>query len=180
MSPSQAPDRGAPLLDLRGVAKSFRNAAGDRVEAVRNVSLALYAGETVALVGESGSGKSTLGRIALGLIAPDAGEVLLLGRSFANFSQAEFREARTAVQPIFQDPTAALNPRRTVRQLMRQALRRERSDQDSRAAAILDSVGLRPGAEYLPRYPHELSGGPREGPGPARAAAVGPPRLIPG
>jgi ABC-type glutathione transport system ATPase component len=178
MSPSQAPDRGAPLLDLRGVTKSFRNAAGDRVEAVRNVSLALHTGETVALVGESGSGKSTLGRIALGLIAPDAGEMLLRGRSFANFSRAEFREARTAVQPIFQDPTAALNPRRTVRQLMRQALRRERADQDSRAAAILDSVGLRPGAEYLPRYPHELSGGQRQRLVLARALAMDPALII--
>src|SRR5262249_22822848 len=154
--PAEAP----PLLELRGVSKTFRSAAGATVQAVRAVSLAVRRGETLALVGESGSGKSTLGRIALGLIEPDEGEVLLEGRAFASFSSGAFRAARTAMQPIFQDATASLNPRRTVRQLIAQALvRHAQQDIDARAAAILDSVGLRPGAEYLDRLPHELSGG---------------------
>jgi ABC-type glutathione transport system ATPase component len=167
-----------PLLELRNVSKAFRSAAGETVQAVRAVSLAVRRGETVALVGESGSGKSTLGRIALGLIEPDSGEVLLAGRSFASLSARAFREARTAMQPIFQDATASLNPRRTVRQLMAQALRRHGGSVDAQAAAILDSVGLRPGFEYLDRLPHELSGGQRQRLAIARALAVEPALIV--
>jgi peptide/nickel transport system ATP-binding protein len=167
-----------PLLELRKVSKTFRSAAGETVAAVRAVSLAVRRGETLALVGESGSGKSTLGRIALGLIEPDSGDILLDGRSFASFSSRAFREARTAMQPIFQDATASLNPRRTVRQLMAQALRRHAGDVDGHAAGILDGVGLRPGAEYLDRLPHELSGGQRQRLAIARALAVEPALIV--
>lgn len=172
------PADGAPLLELRQVSKTFRSAAGEKVAAVRDVSLTVDRGETVALVGESGSGKSTLGRIALGLIKPDAGDVLLDGRSLAGLSNRAFRQARTAMQPIFQDATASLNPRRTVRQLMGQALRRHGHPMDLRAAALLDSVGLRPGLEYLDRLPHELSGGQRQRLAIARALAVEPSLII--
>ena len=167
-----------PLLELRNVSKTFRSAAGAAVAAVRSVSLTVRRGETLALVGESGSGKSTLGRIALGLIRPDSGEVLLDGRSLASLSSAAFREARIAMQPIFQDATASLNPRRTVRQLMAQALRRRGQGIDAQAADILDSVGLRPGAEYLDRLPHELSGGQRQRLAIARALAVEPALIV--
>ena len=167
-----------PLLELRNVSKTFRSAAGETVAAVRAVSLTVQRGETLALVGESGSGKSTLGRIALGLIKPDSGDVLLEGRSFASFSSRAFREARTAMQPIFQDATASLNPRRTVRQLMAQALQRHGRRIDSRAAGLLDSVGLRPGPEYLDRLPHELSGGQRPRLSIARALAIEPALIV--
>jgi len=167
------------LLELRDVSKTFRSAAGETVHAVRAASLVVRRGETVALVGESGSGKSTLGRIALGLITPDSGDVFLEGRAFASLSSGEFREKRTAMQPIFQDATASLNPRRTVRQLMAQALRRHPADVvDARAAAILDSVGLRPGVDYLARLPHELSGGQRQRLAIARALAVEPELIV--
>jgi len=167
------------LLELRNVSKAFRSAAGETVHAVRAASLVVRRGETVALVGESGSGKSTLGRIALGLIEPDSGDVLLEGRSFASLSSREFRAVRTAMQPIFQDATASLNPRRTVRRLMAQALQRHAAELvDARAAAILDSVGLRPGAEYLARLPHELSGGQRQRLAIARAIAVEPALIV--
>jgi ABC-type glutathione transport system ATPase component len=167
-----------PFLELRSVSKTFRSAAGKTVHAVRAASLVVRRRETVALVGESGSGKSTLGRIALGLIRPDSGEVLLDGRSFATLSSRSFREARTAMQPVFQDATASLNPRRTARQLMAQALRRHAADVDTRAAGILESVGLRPGADYLDRLPHELSGGQRQRLAIARALAVEPALIV--
>jgi len=167
-----------PLLELRDVSKTFRSAAGETVAAVRGVSLTVRRGETLALVGESGSGKSTLGRIALGLIKPDSGEILLDGRSFASLSSGAFRQARTALQPIFQDPTASLNPRRTVRQLLAQALRRQGPGIDLHAAGLLDSVGLRPGAEYLDRLPHELSGGQRQRLAIARALAIEPALIV--
>jgi ABC-type glutathione transport system ATPase component len=170
-----------PLLALRDVAKAFRSAAGETVHAVRGASLAVRRGETVALVGESGSGKSTLGRIALGLIRPDRGEVVLHGRWLGSRSSGVLRAARTAMQPIFQDATASLNPRRSVRELLAQALRAKTGDGsrvDEHAAALLDSVGLRPGAGYLGRLPHELSGGQRQRLAIARALAAEPALIV--
>jgi ABC-type glutathione transport system ATPase component len=165
-----------PFLELRRVSKTFRSAAGETVAAVRGVSLTVRRGETLALVGESGSGKSTLGRIALGLIQPDSGDVLLDGRPFASFSRRAFREARTAMQPIFQDATASLNPRRTVRQLMAQpCVGMGRTIARRRTAR---SVGLRPGSEYLDRLPHELSGGQRQRGAIAPALAVEPALIV--
>ena len=166
-----------PLLALERVSKSFRRSGGARIEAVRDVSLAVGAGETVALVGESGSGKSTLGRIALGLLAPDRGRVLLAGRALGELPAAELRRARVVMQPVFQDAAASLNPRRTAFELLRQALRRHPADTAARGIELLDGVGLRPGASYLHRYPHELSGGQRQRLAIARALAAEP-RLI--
>lgn len=167
-----------PLLSIEDVSKSFRNAAGQSVAAVRRASLSVGVRETVALVGESGSGKSTLGRIALGLLSPDSGRVMLAGRDLAGLTAREFRHARTAMQPIFQDPTASLNPRRTVRALLRQASRRHQGDIERHCTALLDAVGLRPGADYLPRLPHQLSGGQRQRLAMARAMAMEPQLII--
>ena len=165
-----------PVLALNGVSKTF--SSGRRtVQAVRNVSLFVGRGETVALVGESGSGKSTLGRIALGLLPPDAGEVVLEGQALGALSGEDLRKARVAMQPIFQDASSSLNPRRTARELMAQALRLGEGPVDERAASLLDRVGLSPGRDYLGRFPHELSGGQRQRLAVARALAMQP-RLI--
>jgi ABC-type glutathione transport system ATPase component len=168
----------APLLALQGITHSFRRSGGSLVQAVRAASLEVGHGETVALVGESGSGKSTLGRIALGLLAPDEGRVLLDGKPFSEMSSRGLRRERIALQPIFQDATASLNPRRPVRELLAQALRQRRAGAiEAQSVDLLDSVGLRPGREYLQRYPHELSGGQRQRLAIARALAMRP-RLI--
>jgi ABC-type glutathione transport system ATPase component len=167
----------APLLDIVGVSKSFRRARTEIVQAVRSVDLTIAAGETVALVGESGSGKSTLGRIALGLLRPDSGKVLVDGRSLYDLSGADLRASRVAMQPVFQDAAAALNPRRTAREHLLQALAARRAATEQNAVALLESVGLQPGAEYLSRFPHELSGGQRQRLTIARALAPQP-RLI--
>jgi ABC-type glutathione transport system ATPase component len=166
-----------PLLELQNVSKTFRRTRNEVVHAVRSVNLAVAAGETVALVGESGSGKSTLGRIALGLLLPDSGRVVTEGRSLHELAGAELRRARARIQPIFQDASAALNPRRSARELLLQALAVRDAANDREAIAMLDSVGLQPGADYLERFPHELSGGQRQRLTIARALAPRP-RLI--
>jgi ABC-type glutathione transport system ATPase component len=166
------------VLELCGVSKTFRNAAGEKVYAVRDASITVAPGETLALVGESGSGKSTLGRIALGLLHPDDGYVRLHGRNLAELTPAEFRGVRTTMQPVFQDATASLNPRRRVRDLLKQASKGHEGNFESYAIDLLNSVGIRPGAEYLSRMPHELSGGQRQRLAIARAIAMKPTLIV--
>jgi ABC-type oligopeptide transport system ATPase subunit len=166
-----------PILVLENISKTFRRPGHAPVKAVDDVSLTVGRGETVALVGESGSGKSTLGRIALGLLAPDRGRVILEGRNLHELGDAALRSARVAMQPIFQDASSSLNPRRSARELMAQALPEAGSSVDELAARLLDRVGLSPGRDYLPRFPHEISGGQRQRLAIARALAMNP-RLI--
>jgi ABC-type glutathione transport system ATPase component len=170
----------ARVLDIRGVAKTFRRHGAAPLRAVDDASLHIDAGECVALVGESGSGKSTLARIALQLVAPDAGDVRLDGVSLAALSPPALRVARLAMQPIFQDPAAAFNPRRTVRAILRQALAQLAGADlaDSALVTLLERVELRPGVDYLDRYPHELSGGQRQRLAIARAIATRPKVVI--
>src|SRR5581483_5507236 len=103
--------------------------------------------------------------------------VLLQGRDLATLAAAERRRARRLVQPVFQDASASLNPRRPVRELLAQALPHRPDDARARSIELLDRVGLRPGGDYLARFPHELSGGQRQRVALARALAVEP-RLI--
>lgn len=167
----------APLLEMREVSKTFQRWRTESVSALRSVNLYVDAGETLALVGESGSGKTTLGRIALGLLAPDIGSVFVQGRPLSQLSAAELRRTRATMQPVFQDAAAALNPRRSAKGHLLQALAVRGAAEEGEAIALLDSVGLRPGREYLNRLPHELSGGQRQRLTIARALAPQP-RLI--
>jgi len=151
-----------------------------QVRAVDGVSLAVRAGRTLALVGESGCGKTTVGKAVLRLLQPTGGRVVYGGRDLAALPGGELRAARSAMQIIFQDPYASLNPRMRVAEILAegmQSLGVGSSDQDRarRIAALLDQVGLP--AESLKRYPHEFSGGQRQRIAIARALAVEP-RLI--
>ncbi len=170
-----------PVLELRGISKTFRRKDGELQHAVKDANLNVHARETVALVGESGSGKTTLSRIALALMQPDAGEVILRGRSLIKLKPEELREARVAMQPVFQDSTAAFNPRRTVFQLLAQATRDKSLRGDvlqSRIVDLLEQVRLRPGSDFLHRFPHELSGGQRQRLAIARAISMDPVLIV--
>lgn len=168
----------APLLELKDVSKTFRRSRAESVVAVCSVNLHVAAGETVALVGESGSGKSTLGRLALGLLAPDSGSVFIAGRPLHQLAAAELRRLRVEMQPIFQDAAAALNPRRSAKGHLLQALAVRGAAKEAEAIALLESVGLRPGHDYLHRLPHELSGGQRQRLTIARALASEPSLIV--
>jgi len=176
-NPSQSAATGEPLLVIDNVSKSFRAAGGGQFHAVKSVSLTVHSGEIVALVGESGSGKSTLGRIALGLLAPDMGSVSFDHQRLTGMPPEVFRDVRTRMQPIFQDSTAALNPRRTVRELLMQALWKQPGEGEARCLRLLEDVGLRPASRFIDRYSHELSGGQRQRVSIARSLAMEP-RLI--
>jgi ABC-type glutathione transport system ATPase component len=167
----------AALLVLEGVSKTFHS-GGRSQQAVKSLSLTVGVGEIVALVGESGSGKSTLGRMALGLLAPDSGRIVFDGHDLTALAPREFRELRTGMQPIFQDPTASLNPRRPVRELLTQALWKYRGDRHARCIELLQGVGLQPAASFMDRYPHQLSGGQRQRVSIARSLALDPKLII--
>jgi ABC-type glutathione transport system ATPase component len=169
-----------PVLELSRLSKTFRPRDAVPLRAVDDVSLRVDRGECVALVGESGSGKSTLARLALRLIAPDSGTVTLQGRSLMQLSPPALRAARLTMQPIFQDPAAAFNPRRTVRAILSQVLVQAGATSvvHGELDALLARVELRPARDYLGRYPHELSGGQRQRLAIARAIASQPAVII--
>ncbi|MFD5433306.1 dipeptide ABC transporter ATP-binding protein [Kitasatospora sp. NPDC127067] len=168
------------LLTARGLVKRYRTPDGGLREAVADVSFALAPGETLGIVGESGSGKSTTAQLVMGMLAPDAGEVLLDGRPWSALPERERRPARAAVQLVHQDPLASFDPRFTVRRILAEALavagvargaaRRER------AVGLLTQVGL--GEQHLERRPRSLSGGQRQRVAIARALATGPRLLV--
>jgi len=172
------------LLRTEGLVKHFPVRRGvfgralGTVRAVDGVSLEIARGETLGVVGESGCGKSTLGRLVLRLLEPTRGRVVFDGQDLAALDAAGLRAQRRAMQIIFQDPYASLNPRMTVGQtlaepLMLHGLHTGRHAE--RVAELLRIVGLAP--EHAQRYPHEFSGGQRQRIGIARALAVEP-RLI--
>jgi ABC-type glutathione transport system ATPase component len=178
-----------PLVEVRNVSKSYPRRVGLRTEmrpVVENVSLQIEPGETLGLVGESGSGKTTVARMVLGLVKPTSGSVLVDGVDVASASAAEMKRLRRQMQPVFQDPFAALNPRMRVSDIVTEPFlihgmrSREagvgRSDLRATAVELLREVGLDESA--LRRFPHEFSGGQRQRINIARALALRPRLLI--
>jgi ABC-type glutathione transport system ATPase component len=176
------------LLEVDAVSKSYGSSAGATL-VVDRVSFTIARGETLGVVGESGSGKSTVARIVLGLIEPTAGEVRFDGEVVAKARGAQLRWMRRRMQPVFQDPFAALNPRMRVEQILREPfeihstlagseahLPRGRDAVRARVQELLKSVGLDESA--VPRYPHEFSGGQRQRINIARALALRPELLV--
>jgi oligopeptide/dipeptide ABC transporter ATP-binding protein len=168
----------APLLSVRDLHKTFPSKSG-RVTALHGVAFDLAAGSTLALVGESGSGKTTTARLVLRLAAPDRGSVLFDGTDWLALPSGELNRRRREVGVVFQDPATSLDPRLTIGEIVAEPLVIHaigtRAERRTRAAALVDSVGLP--ASTLTRLPRELSGGQRQRVAIARALATGP-RLV--
>jgi len=157
----------------------FKHTVG-HVKAVDGVSFELREGRTLALVGESGCGKTTTGKAILQLIAPSSGLVRFDGKDISGKSKGELRPLRAAMQIIFQDPYASLNPRLRVAEILLEGMRslgvfQNDTERLAKLEGLLSEVGLPP--DSLERYPHEFSGGQRQRIAIARALAVNP-RLI--
>jgi peptide/nickel transport system ATP-binding protein len=152
---------------------------------VEDVSFSIDPGETLGLVGESGSGKTTVARMILGLVKPTSGRVLVDGVDVATASAEELHRLRRQMQPVFQDPYAALNPRMRVLDIVSEpfvihgpemGIGTNRAVLRDNAIALLKQVGLDESA--LARHPHEFSGGQRQRINIARAVALRPKLLI--
>jgi ABC-type glutathione transport system ATPase component len=172
-----------PLVEVSHLSKSYPRRGGLRTEhavVVDDVSFAIHLGETLGLVGESGSGKSTIARMVLGLIEPTAGSVIFDGQAVSGVPQHRLRAMRRRVQPVFQDPFAALNPRMRVAEIIAEPLVihcvAAKGELRSKCAGLLRAVGLDESA--LGRYPHEFSGGQRQRINIARALALRPELLV--
>ena len=174
-----------PVLELTDVVKHFGGPGGVRrsgrsiIHAVCGVSLAVDAGETLALVGESGCGKSTTGRVAMGLLPATSGSVRFRGEEVTAGGDRKLRKLRRRMQMVFQDPYASLDPRMTVGASIAEPLRIHglyRHGGKDRVAELLRLVELSPDDTY--RYPHEFSGGQRQRVGIARALALEPELVV--
>ena len=167
------------LLQVTGVSIVYDHGRR-RQTALRDVTLSVGKGETVALVGESGSGKSTLAKAIAGLIDPDTGEIKLEGAVLAGSVSQRSREQRRLIQYVFQNPDASLNPRATAGTSLQRPFTfffPERSaDLNKQVLTALSDVRLE--ANYAARYPDQLSGGERQRIAIARALMAEPELLL--
>lgn len=180
-------DHSDTLLELRDVKKHFPIKAGllqknvGQIKAVDGINFSVKKGETIGIVGESGCGKSTAGRTIIRLYEPTDGKIIFKGKDISHLSESELRkDVRKDIQMIFQDPFASLNPRKTLRSIIREPLDTHNlykgKERDEKVEELLEKVGLN--ASFINRYPHEFSGGQRQRIGIARALALHPEMII--
>jgi peptide/nickel transport system ATP-binding protein len=167
------------LLAAHGLTVRYTR-AGRTLQALGNIDLAIYRGETLAVVGESGSGKSTLARALIRTIEPTAGAVSFRGSDISALSGRALRDIRRPLQMVFQDPFSSLNPRRTIgaavaEPLIVHGLAHGRT-LDARVAACLAMVGL--DSSMALQHPHQFSGGQRQRICIARAIACQPDFIV--
>jgi oligopeptide/dipeptide ABC transporter ATP-binding protein len=166
------------VLDVRDVEVVYVRRDGLPVRAVAGASLTVDAGEIVGLVGETGCGKSSLARAAVGLVRPNAGEVLFEGQPLHALGRRSRPRRETRLQMVFQNPYGSLNPRRKIGHQIADGLVAADAggrDRNSRVGELLRQVGL--AADMAERHPHQLSGGQRQRVAIARALAAEP-RII--
>jgi peptide/nickel transport system ATP-binding protein len=167
-------------MEAIALSKDFQIGRGHTLHAVRDVSFNLYRGAVVALVGESGSGKSTAAKLLAGQEPLTSGTIRLDGKPVEVSSRGDFRQYKSEVQLVFQDPFSSLNPVHTVRYHLERPvkLHQRSANLDQEVASLMEQVRLTPAKQFLPKYPHELSGGQRQRVSFARALAARPRVLL--
>lgn len=174
------------LLEIDNLVKHFpvrggvMNRVVGKVHAVNGVSLSIREGETLGVVGESGCGKSTLGKAVVRLHDATSGSIRYKGQDITRLNHGEMLPFRRKLQIIFQDPYSSLNPKLTVRGILREAIKLhevvDAKEVDDYIDELIRLVGLR--AEAADKFPHEFSGGQRQRIGIARALSVKPSFLV--
>ena len=175
-------ESGEILLEVKNLKKYYPVRTGfikkTELKAVDDVSFFIRKGETLGIVGESGCGKTTLGRAVLRLEEPTSGDIIYEGESIIG---KNMKENRKKMQIVFQDPYASLDPRKTVSDIIGEAmdlqkLCKSKEERKEKILELMKLVGLN--AEFYNRFPHEFSGGQRQRIGIARALAVNPGFII--
>ncbi|MFD2105714.1 ABC transporter ATP-binding protein [Tabrizicola soli] len=166
-----------PVLSIQNVTARYR---GTNFDVLKNVSLDLPAGQTLAVVGESGSGKSTLARAITGLLPPRSGRITFAGRTLSNDMAGRSRDDLREIQMIYQMADTAMNPRQTVGTIIGRPLELyfglKGAERDRRVQELLDQIEM--GKGFAARYPAELSGGQKQRVCIARALAAKPKLII--
>jgi len=173
-----AADLGTSVIEVRDLEVNFAGRVGlfagltgkkaADAKAVDGASLTLHEGEVLALAGESGCGKTTMARAIMGLLTPDRGTISFKGKPLPASTKG-LQPYRRQVQMVFQDPTASLNPRQTIYEIVAEGLRihgihqgPDGETEEQLVARALSRAGLRPPPRFYLLYPHELSGGQRQ------------------
>ena len=172
------------LLEVNNVEKTFEVPAGlfdtQRLHALNGITLDLYEGKTLALVGESGCGKTTLGKTILGLYPATKGSIRFQQEEIAYRTPAQRGSLQQAVQMIFQDPYASLNPRKRIKTILDQPLRihtaMDKTEREEAIKRICRETGI--DTADLHRYPHQFSGGQRQRIAIARAMILHPKLIL--
>lgn len=170
------------ILEVSHLKKTFQIKSPDGkkglLRAVDDVSFTIKKGETFSLVGESGCGKSTLGRTLLGLYESDRGsKIIFNGEDITKIPKSKRKNFAKRAQLIFQDPSACLNPRRTIKQILLEPFKiHKMKNGEAKITELMDMVGL--ASRFLDRFPHEMSGGQKQRVGIARALALGPELIV--
>lgn len=174
------------LLRVEGLKMHFPILAGvfrrqvGAVKAVDGINFEIKRGETLGLVGESGCGKSTTGRAILQLYEPTAGAIYYGDTELVSLKPEKMRRLRSEMQMIFQDAYSSLNPRMSIREIIKEPMiifnTLRGKEAEERVDYLLEVVGL--DKRYRDRYPHEFSGGQRQRIGIARALALNPKLIV--
>ena len=182
---SERPER-PPVLEVESLSVRYpmrKNSLFEpprEVHAVDHVNFVLHEGETLGLVGESGCGKSTTGRALMSMLNFE-GSIKVLGKDIRGLKGSALKAIRQDIQMVFQDPFAALNPRKTIAELVGEPFlihgRGNSEERKERVAQLLSQVGL-PEADVMTRYPHQFSGGQRQRICIARALALNPKIIV--
>jgi peptide/nickel transport system ATP-binding protein len=174
--PEKAP-AGAPVLSCENITARYR---GTKFDVLKDVSVQLYPGQTLAVVGESGSGKSTLARVITGLLPPSGGRIVFDGRELTPDLVSRPRNDLRELQMIYQMADVAMNPRQTVGTIIGRPLEfyfgLKGDEKKRRIAELLDEIEM--GKGFIDRYPAELSGGQKQRVCIARALAAKPKLII--
>ncbi|HNJ98120.1 MAG TPA: ABC transporter ATP-binding protein [Ilumatobacteraceae bacterium] len=175
-------DSGDVILRVEDLVMEFPvGHTGLKVHAVSGISFDVLRGETLGIVGESGCGKSTTGKALMMLPKPTSGSVKFEGQELTSMSAADMRSARTRMQMIFQDPISSLNPRRKVRDIVREPLliwkRGNSAEQLKKVDALLEEVGIDP-QRAAESQAHQFSGGQCQRISIARSLVLDPTMII--
>lgn len=172
---------GDAVLRVEDLVVEFPIGRKGTVSAVAGISFDVMRGETLGIVGESGCGKSTTGRAIMQIEEPTAGSVVFEGTDLTTLPFGQLREARTKIQMIFQDPISSLNPRRKVRDSVREPLdiwkRGTQAERDAIVDGVLDNVGIDSDRAAESR-PHQFSGGQCQRISIARSLVLDPTLII--
>lgn len=166
------------VLEVRDLKRSFYNGR-QLMTAVDRVSFSIGPGEILGLVGESGCGKSTTAKMITRLLEAEEGTILLKGKDITHAKGKELLWVYRILQMVFQSPAESFNPRHTLGTGIMESMRNNgysRADARRRAAELMEQCGL--SADFMGRFPHEVSGGQCQRAAIARAIAIEPELLI--